>query len=467
MTSSVPVVTFTVNGVQVPAESDVLAGVQADNNNAFGGNLNPALETPQGQLASSWAAIIADKNAQIAYIANQINPDYAEGRFQDALGRIYFLARIAATGTVVTASLSGASGTVIPQGTLVQDSSGNQYSSSAVVTLDNNGSGSVNFTCTTLGPIPVPGSLSVYQAIPGFDSVMPTSGVVGQNVESRAQFEARRRESVTLNSVQTIQAIQANVLAVSGVLDAYSYDNAGVAATVGGVALAANSIYVCVDGGTDADVAKAIWLKKGPGCGYTGNTTVTVYDDNSGYATPYPSYSVTFERPSSLPILFSVTIAANSAVPSNALSQIQSAIQTAFAGNDGGQRARIGSPLFASRFYAGIAALGTWVNIRSILIGSLNTPSATITGSISGTTLTVASVASGTVAIGQALLDSTGVILPGTTITAGSGTSWTVSQSQTVASETIVCAVAAQNSEQANINQAPTLANDNITLTIT
>ncbi|OYV51344.1 MAG: hypothetical protein B7X10_00780, partial [Burkholderiales bacterium 21-58-4] len=83
-TSSVPSVQFTSTGVVVPTDADILSGVQQDMNAAFGGDMNPALETPQGQLASSTAAIIADKNAQIALIANQVNPDFSENRWQDA-----------------------------------------------------------------------------------------------------------------------------------------------------------------------------------------------------------------------------------------------------------------------------------------------------------------------------------------------------------------------------------------------
>jgi hypothetical protein len=60
---------------------------------------------------------------------------------------------------------------------------------------------------------------------------------------------------------------------------------------------------------------------------------------------------------------------------------------------------------------------------------------AIFTGSIAGTTLTVTSVTSGTIAVGNALY-GTG-ITQGTFITSGSGTSWTVNQSQTVGSTTI------------------------------
>lgn len=63
------------------------------------------------------------------------------------------------------------------------------------------------------------------------------------------------------------------------------------------------------------------------------------------------------------------------------------------------------------------------------------------TGSITGTTLTVASTASGALAVGQVLIGAA----EGTTITAGSGTSWTVSLSQTLASTTLGAASATGN----------------------
>ncbi|MGH6879157.1 MAG: hypothetical protein ACREHV_17495 [Rhizomicrobium sp.] len=59
--------------------------------------------------------------------------------------------------------------------------------------------------------------------------------------------------------------------------------------------------------------------------------------------------------------------------------------------------------------------------------------SALFTGSISGTTLSVSAVASGTLAIGQQIFGPG--IDAGTVIESGSGSSWTVNNSQTVASE--------------------------------
>ncbi|STY91698.1 hypothetical protein [Mannheimia haemolytica] len=59
--TNVPSIQFTPQGLILPSEQEILNGVLADFNAAFGGGLSQNLETPQGQLASSIAAIIADK----------------------------------------------------------------------------------------------------------------------------------------------------------------------------------------------------------------------------------------------------------------------------------------------------------------------------------------------------------------------------------------------------------------------
>lgn len=470
-TTNVPGLTFGDNGFVAPTESAILEARQSDLNAAFGGNLNPALNTPQGQIATSDTAIIADNYDQQALLYNSVDPAYASGRMQAAIGRIYFITRNPALPTVVQVTCTGLVNTPIPNGALVQDVNNNLYFCTAGATIPISGSIVLPFSNLSAGPIPCPagaiGDNSIYQAIPGWDSATNVDdGVLGENVESRAAFEERREQSVAKNARGTISAIQGAVLDVSGVLDAYSYQNDTASpVTVQGVTIAANSIYVCVSGGAEADIANAIWTKKSPGCGYTGNTSTTVYDNNSGYSAPIPSYTVTYQTPTPTPILFAVSLANNALVPADAATQVQNAIINAFAGADGGPRARIGSFIFASRFYSPVAALGPWVEIRSILVGFIGHTAATFTGAISGTALTVSSV-SGTIAIGQTVLDAAGLVLPGTTIVSGSGTSWVVSLSQTVTSEAMVTALPNQNSITMQINEVPTINAANIAVTV-
>ena len=127
MTTAVPSPTFGTNGFLIPTQQAILTGVQSDQNSAFGGDLNPALNTPQGQLASSETAIINDANSQFLSIVNGVDPAYASGRFQDAIGRIYFLERNPAEPTTLQVACIGLTGVVIPVGALIADVSGNLY----------------------------------------------------------------------------------------------------------------------------------------------------------------------------------------------------------------------------------------------------------------------------------------------------------------------------------------------------
>lgn len=381
MTSSVPPIQFTDAGLIIPTEASVLQGVQSDINDAFGGGLNPALETPQGQLASSETAIIADKNNEFAYYTNQVDPQYASGRFQDAIGRIYFINRKPGTSTAVICTLTGLIGTVIPVGTLAQDTSNNIYSSSATVTIGAANTVDVEFQNIISGPIPCSsGTLTqVYQAIDGWDAITNADdGTTGSLVESRADFEYRRKNSVANNAHGSAPSIYAAVFDLPNVIDVYVIDNpTGVTVNTGSTnyPVVAHSVYVAVVGGIDADIAKDIWLKKDLGCNYNGNTTIVVTDD-SGYSYPQPTYNVKFERPDALPILFEVQIIDSPNLPSDIEAQVKAAVIARFNGADGSTRERIGSLILASRYYGPIVALDNNASVISILIGTV-TPTLT------------------------------------------------------------------------------------------
>jgi hypothetical protein len=475
-TTNIPSVTFGSNGFISASASAILAGVCADMQAAFGGGLNFTTSagkvvnaTPQGQWSSSLTAIVNDTQNNFCFISNMFDPAYATGRWQDGIGRIYFITRNPALATILNIACVGAQRVTIPTGALIQDNIGYTYACTAGAIIPAAGTITLQFANTQVGPLSIPESnqVTIVQAIAGWDSVTCTGGALGQNTESRSAFEARRAQSVAGNSFGAMGAIIGAVSKVSGVLDYYGYDNGSASpVTINGVTIPANSIYVCVEGGTQLAVAQAILSKKGPGCAYYGNTTVTAYDSNPLYAAPVP-YSVSYEIPSTLEVLFAVSIVSGPTVPSDAADQIQQTIINAFAGSVVGiPRARINSLLLASWYSTAIQQLGSWVQVRSLYMGSDNNPDCSFTGSIAGTALTVSAVASGALVIGQTISDG-GVNIPqGTIIQSGSGSSWVINNSLTVASEAMVAETPSRNSVQVKANQVPTVVAPNIAVTV-
>lgn len=373
MTNVTPV-TFTPTGVDAPQVSAIKAGVYADYNDAFDGNLNPADQTPQGQLITTTTAIVADSNSRWVWLVNQIDPDTADGFMQDAIARIYFLDRSPGAPTAVQCVCAGAAGTQIPVGAEAQDTSGNRYLCTQAGEIPVSGSVTLSFANVNNGPIPCPANTltTIYRAIPGWESINnPLPGVLGRLVESRSEFEYRRRNSVALNARGSLPSIYSAVFDLDDVLDVYAFENTTNAPIQVGstnYTLVPHSLYVAVVGGDTQAIAEAIWRKKDVGCDYNGNTQVIVMD-TSGYSAPQPQYTVKFQRPTALPFYFQVTIANSPQLPANIEQLVQAAIVSAFNGGDGGQRARIGSLVLASRYVGPVQAIDDDLSIVDINIG--------------------------------------------------------------------------------------------------
>ena len=375
--SNVPKITITYQGITVPQATAIRTGVLTDYNVAFGGNLNvTSSATPQAHLADNLTQNITDANAAVSSVIAGVDPATSEGRFQDAIGRIYFLTRKGATASVVLATVTGQPGAILSAGALARDVNGLYWASSGSVTFPIGGVATVVFACTTPGPVQLGiGELNgIAQASLGWDAINNTgAATAGTNVESRAEFEARRFASVSKNAHGSAAAIRGSVWDVDGVIDVYAYDNfLNTSVTIGATSfvIPPHCVYVAAVGGTDADVANAIYLKKDGGCNLTGNTTVIVQDTESGVASPYPEYSISFQRPAALPIKFAVNIKNSASLPSNITELVKQSVINTFNGLNGFQRARIGGEIYASNYYGPIAQIANSVQVLSIKVGT-------------------------------------------------------------------------------------------------
>lgn len=387
LSTSVPDTTVSEDGLYVPEIADVLSGRLTDITTVLGGDASTSLSSRQGQLAQSDTEIIAQVYDKQLVIMNQINPDYAKGRFQDAIGRIYFMDRISAAGTVVTATCYGVNGTTIPVGATAIDDNGYIYATTSSYSIGSSGNVSAQFTCQTTGPIVCGvGQLKqIYKPISGWDSVYNESaGSVGNDVESRTAFEIRRKNSVARSSRNQDGSVRAALLATDGVLDAYVWSNrSGVAVTKGAtnVTVPAHCYYISVYGGAGSDIADAIAETYCPGCDMTGGTSY-IWQDTS-YSQPYPEYNLEWKTADATNVYIKVEIDSSLNPPSDITNQVKSMVANVFNGlYDGIDKARIGSLISVGRFYAPI------ISIQSDTVG-VNSVTISLNGTTYGTSVTM------------------------------------------------------------------------------
>ena len=317
--------------------------------------LNTDAGTPAGQLVDLIAGEEISVNAKMAFIAQQINPAIASGRWQEALGKLYFLERKLAEPTVVTCQLRGLSGTVIPYGAQVSTFDGETLMCTSIVTLGDDGTAEALFRSMTTGPIEIaPKAVNtIVTLVPGWDSVTnEASGATGRYEETRAEFEARRVASVAINSTGYLESIQAAVGDVQGVIDCKILENMTSQPTQEfGVDLKPHSIGVCVYGGDDKDIARALAWKKPPGTDTNGDTEVTY---NAGIQDRV--YTFRIIRPTPTDVKIKVHL--DKEVSNQIVQDIQSAVYEEFLGNgpSGRDRVSLAETLFAYRFAPTIIA---------------------------------------------------------------------------------------------------------------
>lgn len=338
--------------------------------------LNTDSSTPQGQLIDGQTAAIMNKDNELLFLANQFNPATASGIFQDALAKIYFLNRQAATATIVACTCTGLQGVTIPAGAVIQTTSGLQLTNMQEGVISSSGSIVLNFQATQTGPIAVVAGTAniIVTQIPGWDTVNNTAaGVVGRNEESQQEFALRIQKSVAINSQGSTDAIYAALANLSGVVAVVILENdSDTAVEDNGVNIAAHSICISIYGGNNDDIAETIYNKKDMGCGTVGNTQIS-YTNSRG-----TTFNYNILVPEPYPIGIKVSINNTTSLPSNIQALVQQAVLDNFNGVDGSTPVAMAQTLYATRFIPSIINAGV-VSVESVQIVVDEVPSETIT----------------------------------------------------------------------------------------
>lgn len=366
---------ITSNGIIVPDTSTIKEQVEQDFKNALGQDLDTTTETPQGRLIQLITDYRTNTLAINAENANQVNLRYATGRFLDAIGSFFGVSRTGATSTRVLATVVGVQGTVIPQGSQAQTTNGDVFYAENAITIGNTGTANGYFLSLEKGQIPCElNSLNtIVNAVLGWDSITNTiNAIIGTNTESDTDFRARIQAS-RFTGISLMSAIKAKLSNVPNVLSSWAYDNSeDTSITYEGITINAHSIVVIVDGGTNQDIAKAIYEVKTGGTGYTAITgqsvTETVVDGS--YNVPY---SVTFNRPEFVPFKVKIEVVTNQYSGSDLEADVKKAIidwsEGLISGVDG---LKIGQNVSPYEIGAAVSQEIPEIYIKNVQIGLVN-----------------------------------------------------------------------------------------------
>lgn len=281
-----------VNGVIIPDTADIKTQIQNEYTEAFQdlGELSLEESTPQGRL------IDLETNARVSTItlnaenANVlINIALSAGPALDAWGENFGIPRNNATKSSTPVTVGGVANTVITAGSQAIDVNGVIWSAENEIIIGSNGTASGTFICQKTGAVALAtGELNKIVSsgtlgIDGWETITNTAAAtLGADVEADTPYKIRLLQSI-FNGSALFGNYASNVYKLGNVRDVYVCENTdSTTKTLDGITLAGHSVYVCIDGGTNTDVAYALYEVKSAGCGWNGNTTVVVTDKTYG-----------------------------------------------------------------------------------------------------------------------------------------------------------------------------------------
>lgn len=316
------------NGTVIADTADIKETIQSEYQEALGADLSLEDATPQGRLIDIETDARTSVIENNVLISNSINFNLASGITLDAWGANFDINRGAAASSSVLATLTGVANTVIPAGSQAANQNGDIFYLENSVTIPAGGSVTATFLSLEKGPVacPVNSLTKIIDGTLGWETITnSTAAVLGKEKESDESYKQKFYDDGLFTGMSLIEDYNNAITKVDNVISCYVRDNGSNTSEVyDTVTIAAHSTYACVDGGDNYQIADALFHRKSGGCGWTSivgqSVTESVIDETYG-----DTYSVTFNRPSSVNIYVGVEATTGTATAED----LETAIQTA------------------------------------------------------------------------------------------------------------------------------------------
>ena len=278
---------ITDKGISIKSFNEIAQELREDWISAFGGEtIDLSSSSPDGLEIDLKAKEIRSVSELVQAVASKLTLEGSSGVWVDIFMSYRGITRLGAAYSYVYLLFTGSNGTVIPEGTLVNNLFNDQFSTDSEITIGIEGTAYVRATSLNIGPVDVSeGTWSLNQSISGISSVVVSNdGVIGRFVETDAEIKARAENTVHdgLATLPTIKSYIENN--VTGITSVSVIENETSSTDING--RPPHSIEVMVLGGSDEEIARAIYKSKAagikaygthlPGDGYL------VFDSNGG-----------------------------------------------------------------------------------------------------------------------------------------------------------------------------------------
>lgn len=311
-------------GLHIPTYQDIKEDLISEFKTIYGDDIYLEEDSQDYQMISVFSSKMSDTLAFMEMVCNSYNVKTAVGTTLDNAVKLNGIERKAASYSTVELSITGTIGTIIRNG-VVSDGTHRWILDDTEFTVTTSPI-TTSATCEEIGAVEaVPHSITeIVNVTRGWLSVdNPNRAAVGEPVETDANLRIRQSRSVASPSVNMVASLDAGIAALENVSTCRIYDNDTHQTDVNGIP--PHTVSCVVEGGNSQDIARVIYLRKGPGGGTYGTTSETVQID-----TGLP-HVINFFRPTDLSVDVQISITRSNMYTSDTEQKIIDAINSYFA----------------------------------------------------------------------------------------------------------------------------------------
>jgi len=307
-------------GLETKSLTELQEELETAYKSIYGVDINLDPNSPDGQIINIESQAGIDLRELLTKINAGFDPDQAEGRVLDQRLALNGIQRNGGTFTLVSidittdraldlVGLDTESAELTPDIDdlyTIKDDEGTLFYLLESQNIIAAGTNAFSFRAAEIGNIQVSiGTITTpVTIIAGVTTINNTAAASsqGEDEETDAEFKERRKISTSISSIGYLDAIQAAISNITGVVIAIVLEN--ITNTTDGDGIPAHSIWCIVDGGDNDEIGEVIYAKKSSGSGMYGDIAVDV---------PRPSgatFEAKFDRPedADLYIRFSLSL---------------------------------------------------------------------------------------------------------------------------------------------------------------
>lgn len=370
----------TPDGFQCDDLGTILENLRSRMRAIFGQDINLDTDTIDGQTLGIFAEAKADSDQLAEDVYNSWNPQTAVGVALRRIVQFNGIRAIAAQPSQAVITCGGTVRTHIPIGSVVASVANDaRFVTIQDAVIGSTGAVDVAVLSQDYGAVQAPsGTITrIITPVFGWQTVTNAlSAVLGRDAESDEELRIRRAQSTATPAQSVPESVYGAIANIPQVTQVRLYENyKGTVDPVTG--LPPHSFSVVVQGGSDEDIAAAIWNRASIGATQVGDTDVTIYDIQG-----FP-HVVTFQRPVPVRIYMRIILRGLTGWSDQLIAEMKNNLAEWAVENW-----RIGDSVIYSRIYESINELPNVFSVLSLTVDRVSPPTAT-----SDITMSYASIA--------------------------------------------------------------------------